>query len=650
MRRFFLTLWVVILTLLPMTVEAGYLGIHKASENIVFNLLTPLDSDGLPGKPDSAHVECWRDDLDTACYHVQNTTFPFSAIGIDTAKNAKDTSYVFRDQIQDIDGVAGNFGLSIVVRLYTDGIKTETFGYVQVVMDSLNKGLFTVDTAGIAQDVYAEFIDGSNEDEFKSDGDTIQRNAAATTVCDSVNAAISDANKPNFHSDGDTINRAASVLVATDNIGIQAEDVEGSFNANDFELSYYNALAYFFWNYEPERAITGKVTLVDSSAAGIHDAEVAALANGTAIAALNDFDSESDLVKVKEIKANTLGDTTLQDNATEYSDTNTDPFDADVDSVINDISVGITSGWMMKQADFSRAYVWNDILNPDGKYITNSYEAIAPALDGATGSFDAADFETAYYDTVTATIRLRIDTLFTLIDSLNKVLDSIYLANYNATSDCEGVGIYTCTLYVTDTLNDWRVPWVNVSINSQAEDIPPRTVTTDVNGRIIVQYSDGLYRAACLNVMLRNNEGGSPFLDFEVDGAPLLDSLMGYLQSVGTPSSAEICSVYGWMYDVQSSPVAGATIIFELISDQDTLYYDNVMYLRGRTITESNSDGYWSIGVVPNELLDTLSHYSVDIIRGHRRAPIESHFDVYVPDSATVNLDDLLINFNRKGK
>lgn len=306
------------------------------------------------------------------------------------------------------------------------------------------------------------------------------------------------------------------------------------------------------------------------------------------------------------------------------------------------------------QANATRAYVWSQALNPDGKWIDGSTVALPIALDNATGSFDKDDFEDDFFETMSDTNRIRNDSLFTLavatIDSLNKVLDSIYLANYNATSDCAGVGNYTCTLYVTDTLNDWRVADVNVSINNQAEDAKPRVIQTNANGRIIVQYSNGDYRASCLNPMLRNNEGGAPFLDFTIADAPIYDSLMGYLQSVGSPVAAEACSVYGWLYDVKSQAVDGATIIFELVSDQDTLYYDNVTYLPSKTVTHSNSDGYWSICVIPNELLDTLSFYSVDIIRDHSRMPILQHSDVYVPDSTTVKFNDLLINFNRKGK
>jgi hypothetical protein len=134
------------------------------------------------------------------------------------------------------------------------------------------------------------------------------------------------------------------------------------------------------------------------------------------------------------------------------------------------------------------------------------------------GSYDAADFETAFYDTVTATTRIRADSLFTqaasilamidagnelvsldtlkwVIGMLDTVIDSLTTQAWWSTSDCAGVGAYTCSLYVKDTLNDLRVPFVNVSVNNQAEDATPRVVTTDENGLAVVQYSNGDYRA-----------------------------------------------------------------------------------------------------------------------------------------------------------
>lgn len=60
-----------------------------------------------------------------------------------------------------------------------------------------------------------------------------------------------------------------------------------------------------------------KVILTDSSASKIKSIDSTVILANAAIAALNNFDPASDLVSVGEIKANTIGDSTIQDNATE---------------------------------------------------------------------------------------------------------------------------------------------------------------------------------------------------------------------------------------------------------------------------------------------------------------------------------------------
>ena len=304
---------------------------------------------------------------------------------------------------------------------------------------------------------------------------------------------------------------------------------------------------------------------------------------------------------------------TAQYLVTSDGDTNTDPFDADVDSVMVDISTAwAVNGLILTQGNMSRAYVWSTILNPDGKYITNSLQPIAPDFDNISGKLDQDTETTGFGDEA-----------------------------------CTGGGSEPLQVYVLNTADSSALNKIHVTVNTKY----------DASGTKYHNWTDGNGLATFgMSVddeilMLANAPAWSITWDSILKGSGTeTDTLWATQWSPGDPVSAEACSVYGWLYDVESDSIAGATIIFELISDQDTLYYDNVTYLRGRTIEESNQNGYWSINVIPNALLDTSSFYSVDIIRGHTTKPILEHYDVYVPDSATVKFNDLLINFNRKGK
>ena len=140
MRR--LIFFVMILTLLASGASAEFLGIKQASEFISLEVLEPLDSAfGIPRLPDSVHVFTYADNATTATFSTRSTTYPFSAIGIDTVKQYGDTSYYFVDQIQDIDGAGGHFSLAITVKMFYDDIPTSTFATVQIVNDSLATSL-----------------------------------------------------------------------------------------------------------------------------------------------------------------------------------------------------------------------------------------------------------------------------------------------------------------------------------------------------------------------------------------------------------------------------------------------------------------------------------------------------------------------------
>lgn len=133
-------------------VNAVFLGVKKSSESISFRLHNPLDSSGIPGKPDSAHIFTYADNALTTAYAARSTTYPFSDIAIDTTKNYGDTAYWFVDAIADIDGPGGNVQLGIDVVLWYKKLPTHTFASVQIVSDSLNVAVDTAKQARIGWD------------------------------------------------------------------------------------------------------------------------------------------------------------------------------------------------------------------------------------------------------------------------------------------------------------------------------------------------------------------------------------------------------------------------------------------------------------------------------------------------------------------
>jgi hypothetical protein len=207
-------------------------------------------------------------------------------------------------------------------------------------------------------------------------------------------------------------------------------------------------------------------------------------------------------------------------------------------------------------------------------------------------------------------------------------------------SGCTGSGTYSCTLYVKDTTNNAYVAGAAITVNNQTEDGTELVADATSDGYRVFSLNDGDYRASALH---------PPYIfettDFTISGAALKDSCMGYAPVIGTPSAASICSVYAWVEDPAGQKIAGARVSATLVSAVDTTIDGNMLVIDHKPIVGySDTDGYWSLGLIKNSTIDTLSAYRIEI---ERSVGVVQSSDVYVPDSSTVNFRDLLRSFSR---
>ncbi len=125
-RRFMLRLLILSLPVLPLV--ASNLGEKRAVDNIGDYLVKPVIASGsvvVPVKPDSASIKTVLAGTGQA-YFAFSTTFPFNDISIAMVVNREDTSYIWYDQIQDIDGAGGLGQYTTTVTLYGAGDIAET--------------------------------------------------------------------------------------------------------------------------------------------------------------------------------------------------------------------------------------------------------------------------------------------------------------------------------------------------------------------------------------------------------------------------------------------------------------------------------------------------------------------------------------------
>jgi hypothetical protein len=657
-----LILIVLILTLLPVPLKAAYYR---------FDPTEPYNLDGTATALDTVYVKWWYGG-DSSVTHVLTTPLSGTA-----------STYQFDSTVAE----AGDYLIWMQFVDNSESVRldhTFTFTAWDTLADTNNAWAEVADTTGIPASVYAEFIDGSNEDEFKANVSALAVEAnIADNVWDEwislhstnarareILAALAPV-KSNVVTAGDSWNTTTKFKVGStlQNYGndnwIDQLVIFYEFNAGGDEyLTYYengdttimpqvrrfvdvsddspwveiNApLKCAIYNGAPtydystedvippdglEFMILGQYVPVDTNRVQCAEhAQVDSLKDTVEALSANapsqaQVDSLLDSAGVIHAKLFGLG---LADSAQAGAEAGVLTVGEIKQNVIDDTTT--TLAYATELGLTNMIYVWSTALNaaynPDGKVIDGSTVAIRPDFDNITGTLDKSTETTGFADSA------------------------------NAEGACTGGGTDPLHVYALNTDDSTAINDIMITVNTEYDASGSRYYAlTDGSGLAVFGMSEGDEL-----LMLTSAAGWSFTQDSIVKGAGTdTDTLWGTQWSPGAPVSAEACSVYGWLYDVESDSVAGATIIFELTSDQDTLYYDNVTYLKGRTITESNQNGYWSINVIPNALLDTASCYSVDIIRHHKRMPILSHFDVYVPDSATVKFIDLVKNFNRKGK
>ena len=121
-------------------------------------------------------------------------------------------------------------------------------------------------------------------------------------------------------------------------------------------------------------------------------------------------------------------------------------------------------------------------------------------------------------------------------------------------------------------------------------------------------------------------------------------AFMGYNIAIGSPASADLCRVFGYLKDNSDQPIIGVTIT--ATRTQRGIAIDTVggtaALITNETVTaESDTSGYWFLDLrKTTNFLDTLKGYYN--IKGHYGGEILNVDNLYVPDAATLNLGDTL--------
>jgi hypothetical protein len=112
--------------------------------------------------------------------------------------------------------------------------------------------------------------------------------------------------------------------------------------------------------------------------------------------------------------------------------------------------------------------------------------------------------------------------------------------------------------------------------------------------------------------------------------------------------AASQCSVYVQIHSVEQGALAGAIFSAELNISEDTTMVGDTLILPSKAIEHTDADGKAYLWLVPNAVMDTTSSYTFEIkTKQGPKYTISKSFNGYVPDSASISLEDILENFKR---
>ena len=112
--------------------------------------------------------------------------------------------------------------------------------------------------------------------------------------------------------------------------------------------------------------------------------------------------------------------------------------------------------------------------------------------------------------------------------------------------------------------------------------------------------------------------------------------------------AASQCSVYVQISDVEQGALAGAIFSAELNMPVDTSIVGDTLILPSRATKHTDANGKAFLWLVPNAVMDNSSFYTFKFeTKQGPKYTISRTFNGFVPDSASISVDDILRNFKR---
>ncbi len=134
-------------------------------------------------------------------------------------------------------------------------------------------------------------------------------------------------------------------------------------------------------------------------------------------------------------------------------------------------------------------------------------------------------------------------------------------------------------------------------------------LATGINGRRILELDPDSFFVA-----LTHNNYTQSLDTIVVPSGGGTDTLWMTTFNPGDPPSADLCRVFGWVYNIAGAPVKNAEISAQITSEYHPVKYSGIVITPFKKTTVTDSTGYWAMDLLPNSLLSSPeSEYMVTI-------------------------------------
>lgn len=269
-----------------------------------------------------------------------------------------------------------------------------------------------------------------------------------------------------------------------------------------------------------------------------------------------------------------------------------------------------------------KGIVFDSLISTDPGYRTGQYIFAHAASDsGSLGDYQVlararVQSRTPVTNYTYEVIKGGVMPLATISDS--NLARAVTADSYKADlAPCgSGNGAIPCSLFVMSAVSGDTIALQGVFLRvyNSAETATAAAGTTDANGRAVFTLEESGYHVYAYQAGFEF----SPLPEsVTVDADGVTDTIWGTPFDPGSPATAALCRVYGWVYNLGGDTLNGAVVNARIV--QSPLRYQNVVISPYDLTTTTNSAGYWRLDLFPSAALTpdtTLYEFTIRFTSG----------------------------------